>query len=773
MDGIEKTTGIVEDVRSFNKQSWVVRYPTLSAPAANDQGAPSMRRSLSFADDPTSAHEVVVHPGLKRSITLATLMEDVEVDPTTPPPQGDFQVIRLDLSLGPTTSPAFLVTQLEKTSIASLLDDRLNSSLSHLSKLQARVQDTSSKVLITGDLNSGKSTFVNALLRRDVMPVDQQPLTGLFCEVHDASGNEGVEEVHILVEGKEYNAKDDSTFTRASLDQLESLVSEPENAQKVARIYVRDTRSDEASLLHNGLANISLIDAPGLNRDSLKTTALFARQEEIDVVVFVVSAENHFTLSAKEFLWQASREKSYVFVVVNKFDVIRDAERCKKTVGEQVKGLSRATWEDKDELLHFVDSRTSSLDSDSFKKLEQDLRSFVLIKRSKSKLQPATTYLTKLLADLELLASSNEILAGSEKEQAEIILNRVIPILDEMIKGREGLEESLENIEEDGYTKACRNARDRLRKALERVEKGESASEKVSLPAWPGVFRVWDYARDVREALLKSLDDVIKGVEDDARVITAGGVKGINAGLADKYLPAGTEKTRRVFVPSAMFSPRKGRTAVVGLGLARPEMLEVNFLDIMDLQHQLSVHLKTPKSDHSSLDLVPASGGLAVGALTLLGGKALGLKGALEGIVRVTDLLSNQNVRKWVAPVVGGVIIGVGAWVILRLEYDVPKNVGRRIKAELERGGLGEESVSDGGEGSFVGSESNRVGKETRKVLRLAAWDLRERFRGAMVEREREVKAQKEVVDRAEKAGVFFSGVVERCEDVREGIKTE
>jgi mitofusin len=40
------------------------------------------------------------------------------------------------------------------------------------------------------------------------------------------------------------------------------------------------------------------------NRVSLKTTAIFACQSNIDVVVFVVSVENHFTLSAKEFLPQ-------------------------------------------------------------------------------------------------------------------------------------------------------------------------------------------------------------------------------------------------------------------------------------------------------------------------------------------------------------------------------------------------------------------------------------------------------------------------------------
>ena len=84
----------------------------------------------------------------------------------------DFNILRLDLELGSqgsSNSPASLVSQLEKSSIANLIDERIGSSINHIDKLRLRhlrVEDASSKVLVTGDLNAGKSTFVNALLRR-------------------------------------------------------------------------------------------------------------------------------------------------------------------------------------------------------------------------------------------------------------------------------------------------------------------------------------------------------------------------------------------------------------------------------------------------------------------------------------------------------------------------------------------------------------------------------------------------------------------------------
>ncbi|KAF8878334.1 P-loop containing nucleoside triphosphate hydrolase protein [Infundibulicybe gibba] len=289
-------------------------------------------------------------------------------------------------------------------------------SVTHIDKLRLRIEDTSSKVLVTGDLNAGKLTFVNALLRREVMPVDQQPCTTAFCE-----------------EGVAYNIDDESTFTRGTIPDLEEIVADNEDSQPMLKLYLADTRAPSESLLNNSVVDISLIDAPGLNRDSIKTTAVFARQEEIDVVVFVVSAENHLTLSAKEFLWNASNEKAYLFIVVNKYDQIKNKDKCRRLVLEQIKQLSPRTYEDAEDLVHFVDSAAALQPftaNPAFDDLESALRSFVLVERSKSKLQPVSTYLANLLADIELLAGANAIVADTELAQAQGELERSRPVLE-------------------------------------------------------------------------------------------------------------------------------------------------------------------------------------------------------------------------------------------------------------------------------------------------------------------------------------------------------
>ena len=716
-----------------------------------------------------------------RSITLPDVLEKGEDEDTLEPSSHspdplDFNVFRLDLKLGlHSSSPSALVTQLEKSSIAKLLDDRICTALSHIDKLRARVEDTSSKVLVTGDLNAGKSTFVNAILGRTVMPVDQQPCTTAFCEVHDAAEIGGVEEVHVVKEGVTYDLSDESTFTRASLPDLEQIVSENENGQQILKVYLCDPRSPAPSFLHNGVVNISLIDAPGLNRDSVKTTAVFARQEEIDVVVFVVSAENHFTLSAQEFLKTASNEKAYLFIVVNKFEGIRDKKKCRRLVLEQVKALSPRTYEDAADLVHFVDSASTTCppsEEESFKILESALRTFVLTKRAKSKLQPASTYLTRLLSDVNLLVCANTIIAQSEVTKAEEDLSKSRPLLEKINKGREAADDILEAVEEGGARTATINAKARLSEALENVAHG---TPSVQLPTYPGLLGIWQWAGEVRRAMLSSLDLAVKLAEDDTRVSTSDGVRRIEK-IGEEHLPEGVAKSKRVFIPEAMFSTRSSRYAKrngpnnaitgVGIGLSqRPDLLNTTFLDIYDFHHQFAVVF----SDEKDLDTVSSPTALGVasvglGALTMVGGHALGVRGLIEGIVRVTDLLSNEDARKWVAPIVGAVTIGMTWYVILELPSTVPRTIGRRIKRSLK-------DTTSGDSKDWVEENAERVGRETRKVLRLASWDLKQRIITAIDERAKEVKAAEDIERKSKTAVDWLGQAKERTGKVLEQVQ--
>ncbi|KAJ3500218.1 hypothetical protein NMY22_g19332 [Coprinellus aureogranulatus] len=92
----------------------------------------------------------------------------------------------------------------------------------------------------------------------------------------------------------------------------------------------------------------------------------------------------------------------------------------------------------------------------------------------------------------------------------------------------------------------------------------------------------------------------------------------------------------------------------------------------------------------------------------------------------------------------------------------IPRTVGRRVKASIVRGDGSEVPVS------FVDAHATRVGKETRKVLRLAGWDLRQRFRDTMEQSTKEVKSAEDAERKAKKASEWFGDIAAKAVDVKE-----
>lgn len=874
VQALNETSGLVKGLSSFNQDKWTIHYPhqlgvsTAPAPQRSQTQSPSsatpetptrqtgLRRSnsLYFEDEQQSSSS---RPVAQRAYsTMETPAKPVATVPKDTTPAHPLSILSLDLKLGhPSTSTAqlpALLPSLSLSTLSQLLSRRLTTSLGHLSQLRSRVIDKNSRILVTGDLNAGKSTFVNALLRREVMPWDQQPCTTVFCEVMDAGNNGEVEEMHAIKDLDKYDQKDPSTYDVYPLDQVYE-VQEMGDLYQMVKAYVKDGRSPKSeedlnpSFIKNGLVSISLIDAPGLNRDTLSTTALFARQSEIDVIVFVVSAENHFTLSAKEFLWNASREKAYVFIVVNKWNGIRDKKKCMTRVGEQIKQLSPATWENRQELVHFVDAaehvdspeeeakaqvveEADAEEPSAFDHLEQSLRSFVLLKRSKSKLAPAKHYLLNLLADLSTLASANTIAANSELVAALTELERIRPIHERLSAQRDEVEQGVDSVEESVVEVVKAAAWSRLERALDYVSQGsivppqetssardneaevsfqdDSVQPPTSLPPYPGVLGLWDWAGEVKKTLVRALEAEVRAAEDEARIETVGGVKQVMQGLGDKYLPSSeTDKAAspaqttkheeeesqnaRVFRPEVMFAKRRrgvGRLAAkgsanglglgtgssVGLGLNwSAHDFDVSFFDLFDLERLYShgASLKPGQKAIESDDVVEKGTlvGLGLGSLGMVGSRVIGIKGTMESLNKILQIVGSKTARRWAGPVIGVLSIGLVVYVIVDLPRAIPRNIGRKLQLSLCSP---PDSLSPSSPPvTFSTAHSDRIARETRKVLRLAGWDLRERFRAALDQSAAERKQVEGVVARCEGALKFLQEFEDKVEKEQETVR--
>src|SRR5687767_6824436 len=139
-------------------------------------------------------------------------------------------------------------------------------------------------LVVAGEFNSGKSSFINALLGERVLPEGVTPTT----------------------------------------DRINVLRHAPEVSDQLREAYLLE-RTHPADVLRE----LNIVDTPGTN-------AIIRRHEELtrdfvprsDLVLFVTSADRPFTESERAFLEQIRTWGKKVVFVVNKVDILRTpAER--------------------------------------------------------------------------------------------------------------------------------------------------------------------------------------------------------------------------------------------------------------------------------------------------------------------------------------------------------------------------------------------------------------------------------------------------------------
>lgn len=796
---ISQTIELLKQLQSMNSK-WPAHYPSVqNSQSAQDRppsssGRPAFSHSQStrnlddfskpssnpsqFRPSPLRRAETSMPNAVAESSSSAEKRPKEEPRLVTPQIAQEFSILKLDLKVG-SLSQAELVHSLEKKSIASLLDGRIGASVRHLLALRDRIEDTSSKVLVTGDLNAGKSTFCNALLRRKVLPEDQQPCTAIFCEVLDAKENGGVEEVHAVHKDTTYDRNDESSYDIYSLMDLEKIVVDNDKYMQ-CKVYVKDVRSIDQSLLNNGVVDIALIDAPGLNSDSVKTTAVFARQEEIDVVVFVVSAANHFTLSAKEFIWQAAHEKAYIFMVVNGFDNIRDKERCKKLILQQLANLSPQTFKEASELVHFVSSNVvparplivdpsggdgdgpgSNPDGDDgnsddslpsgkhegpessdkgkdkdkekiedFGDLESALRRFVLEKRARSKLAPAKTYLRNCLGDMNVLATVNRDVAQSELDRVTNELAELEPEYEEKSKQKSVVTDQLDKDTEVAVKDVYDHTRSGLTETISTVGQADLGI------TYPGLFSAFQYAEDLRIAMLDEITASVRACEDYGRVST---IKGVSMIKSLGLLHVGDSYEDLNFRADMMFSRRKD-------ALARTVDTEVEIWDFFDVPALWDKQEKLVGS------------GMALTLVGTLGTRAVGGLGWVDSAVGAARVLGSRNLQRLAVPGILAAAVFAVAYVLSTIPQTLPPRLARKVSAQL--------AAVD-----YTHANASRIAAEVRRVLKYPAQQLAVDLHKGVEELRQKKEDVTKIKQESEVARKYFGNLVRDTSEGRRKVE--
>jgi ribosome biogenesis GTPase A len=197
-------------------------------------------------------------------------------------------------------------------SIRAIAEQRQNSNaITEIEALDEKLSANRFYLAVLGQFKRGKTTLINSLLGADILPVAVVPLTSIITIL--SYGKEPEVVVHFL-----------SGATRQiGMEDLEQYVTErhnPQNAKGVKHVDVRYP----SPYLKDG---ILLVDTPGVGstyqHNTEVTHSFLAR---VDAAIFLVSVDPPITQAEAEFLRRTKEEVHHFFFVLNKIDLMTEAE---------------------------------------------------------------------------------------------------------------------------------------------------------------------------------------------------------------------------------------------------------------------------------------------------------------------------------------------------------------------------------------------------------------------------------------------------------------
>ncbi len=176
-----------------------------------------------------------------------------------------------------------------------------------LAALRDRLESARLRVLVAGEAKRGKSTLVNALLGRDILPVGVTPLTAVATTVTQGDG----ESITVTF--------GDGRSERLPLTALADYGTErgnPGNCRDVSAITVRA----DAKVLALGA---EIVDTPGTGSvHAHNTAAADAALPSMDAAIFVLTADPPVSASERDLLSRVASLSVALFVVLNKADYL-------------------------------------------------------------------------------------------------------------------------------------------------------------------------------------------------------------------------------------------------------------------------------------------------------------------------------------------------------------------------------------------------------------------------------------------------------------------
>lgn len=316
------------------------------------------------------------------------------------------------------------------------------------------VESSNFKVMVMGQFKTGKSTFINALLREEVLPTDPVPCTAIINEIKFD------EEKHAVLY---HLPREDGTVPDPEpigVDQLHEFVV-IENSSTNQR-NVKATMYDRVEVywpLEICRHNVTIVDSPGLNENKAREKIAMDYLRDVDAILFVFSAlqlgPSIYEQNAIDTLKSYGHEE--IFFICNRVNQLRreaDREKVRNWAQDKLTPLTALANSQEYDAIHFIsalDALDGRLENDNemvaisnIKPLEETLERFLVNRRGRLKLVRAANDLRQTIQSVQRFIPARRDMLRQGKRELEARYQAAQEPLDRLERTRTDIVEEIE-----------------------------------------------------------------------------------------------------------------------------------------------------------------------------------------------------------------------------------------------------------------------------------------------------------------------------------------
>ncbi|MEM1254969.1 MAG: dynamin family protein [Cyanobacteria bacterium P01_H01_bin.21] len=311
------------------------------------------------------------------------------------------------------------------------------------------------RLMVLGDMKRGKSTFLNALLGKPVLPSNVNPCTAVLTVLR--YGAEARVTVHFTDERPPEQLGVDAFTQQYTIDPAESRQAETTPFAHVSHAVI----DYPLPLLQNG---VEIVDSPGLNDTEARNTLSLGYIQNCHAILFMLRATQPCTLAERRYLNNYLQNKGLsLFFLLNVWDQIRDSLLDPDDPEELAQAETRLHKVFHNSLNDYCDrydqrvfpisalevlrqrikSADTAIRDPGFARFLTSLDQFLTQERAKAEFQPVVALSRRTLATFtEKVQLRQTLLAQSVAELKQTIL-QMAPVFEQLVTIRDEFQQEI------------------------------------------------------------------------------------------------------------------------------------------------------------------------------------------------------------------------------------------------------------------------------------------------------------------------------------------